>query len=531
MKAEDLKNSILQLAMEGKLVPQNPNDEPASVLLEKIRDEKERLIKAKKIKRNNKESFIFRKNGHFYEKVGKKGEPVCIDEEIPFEIPDSWEWVRINTIREVYTGNSINKTEKETKFTGLNEGYNYIATKDVKFDNSIDYDNGVKIPWDLEKFRVASQGSVLLCIEGGSAGRKIGILNQDVCFGNKLACFKTFNENNDFLFYYLQSPNFKEIFKSKKTGIIGGVGIAKLRNVLMPIPPFNEQKRIMIKLQEVFPKINEYGVNEEKLDKLNSEFPDKLKSSILQEAIQGKLVPQNPNDEPASILLEKIREEKERLIKEKKIKRNKNKSFIYKNNNQFYEKIDNNKPICIDNEIPFEIPNSWEWVRLDTICKYIQRGKSPKYSEIKMYPVVAQKCNQWSGFSLEKAKFIDPKTVDSYKEERILQNKDIMWNSTGLGTLGRVGLYDESVNKYDWAVADSHVTIIRPFAKYVFQEFIYLFLASPTVQLVIESKAGGSTKQKELNLSTIKNYLIPLAPHNEQKRIIDKVFKLNQILG
>ena len=531
MKAEDLKNSILQLAMEGKLVPQNPNDEPASVLLEKIRDEKERLIKAKKIKRNNKESFIFRKNGHFYEKVGKKGEPVCIDEEIPFEIPDSWEWVRINTIREVYTGNSINKTEKETKFTGLNEGYNYIATKDVKFDNSIDYDNGVKIPWDLEKFRVASQGSVLLCIEGGSAGRKIGILNQDVCFGNKLACFKTFNENNDFLFYYLQSPNFKEIFKSKKTGIIGGVGIAKLRNVLMPIPPFNEQKRIMIKLQEVFPKINEYGVNEEKLDKLNSEFPDKLKSSILQEAIQGKLVPQNPNDEPASILLEKIREEKERLIKEKKIKRNKNKSFIYKNNNQVYEKIDNNKPICIDNEIPFEIPNSWEWVRLDTICKYIQRGKSPKYSEIKMYPVVAQKCNQWSGFSLEKAKFIDPKTVDSYKEERILQNKDIMWNSTGLGTLGRVGLYDESVNKYDWAVADSHVTIIRPFAKYVFQEFIYLFLASPTVQLVIESKAGGSTKQKELNLSTIKNYLIPLAPHNEQKRIIDKVFKLNQILG
>ena len=211
------------MAMEGKLGPQDPNDEPASVLLEKIHDEKEKLIKEKKIKRNNKESFIFRKNGHFYEKIGKKGEPVCIDDEIPFDIPNNWEWVRINTIREVYTGNSINKTEKETKFTGLDDGYNYIATKDVKFDNSIDYDNGVKIPKDLEKFRLAPQGSVLLCIEGGSAGRKIGILNQEVCFGNKLACFKTFNEDNDFLFYYLQSPNFKEIFKSKKTGIIGGV--------------------------------------------------------------------------------------------------------------------------------------------------------------------------------------------------------------------------------------------------------------------------------------------------------------------
>ncbi len=259
--------------------------------------------------------FTFRKNGHFYERIGKKGEPVCIDDEIPFDIPDNWEWVRINTIREVYTGNSINKTEKETKFTGLDEGYNYIATKDVKFDNSIDYDNGVKIPKDLEKFRLAPPGSVLLCIEGGSAGRKIGILNQEVCFGNKLACFKTFNEDNDFLFYYLQSPNFKEIFKSKKTGIIGGVGIAKLRNVLMPIPPVNEQKRIINKIRLLSPKINEYGVNEEQLDKLNSDFPDKLRSSILQEAIQGKLVPQDPNDEPASILLEKIREEKERLIK------------------------------------------------------------------------------------------------------------------------------------------------------------------------------------------------------------------------
>lgn len=273
--------------------------------------------------------FTFRKNGHFYEKIGKKEKPVCIDDEIPFEVPDSWEWVRINTIREVYTGNSINKTEKETKFTGLTEGYNYIATKDVKFDNSLDYDNGVKIPKDLEKFRIAPEGSVLLCIEGGSAGRKIGILNQDVCFGNKLACFKTFKDNNDFLFYYLQSPNFKEIFKSKKTGIIGGVGIAKLRNVLIPIPPLNEQKRIINEINKLNPLINEYGSFKEQLDKLNSEFPDKLKSSILQEAIQGKLIPQDSNDEPASVLFERIRDEKERLIKEKKIKRNKNESFIF----------------------------------------------------------------------------------------------------------------------------------------------------------------------------------------------------------
>ena len=353
--------------------------------------------------------FIFRKNGHFYEKIGKKGEPICIDDEIPFDIPESWEWVRINTIHEVYTGNSINKTEKETKFTGLNEGYNYIATKDVKFDNSIDYDNGIKIPRDLEKFRVASQGSVLLCIEGGSAGRKIGILNQDVCFGNKLACFKTFNENNDFLFYYLQSPNFKEIFKSKKTGIIGGVGIAKLRNVLMPIPPLNEQKRIMMKLQEAFPKINEYGVNEEKLSKLNSEFPDKLKSSILQEAIQGKLVPQDPNDEPASVLLEKIKEEKERLIKEKKIKRNKNESYIFKENNHFYERIGKKgEEVCIDDEISFDVPTNWELCRLENLCSLL----NPKIGENGQYPYLNAKFlrNRTDPEIKEKGRFIQTNT-------------------------------------------------------------------------------------------------------------------------
>ena len=531
MKAEDLKNSILQLAMEGKLVPQNPNDEPASVLLEKIRDEKERLIKAKKIKRNNKESFIFRKNGHFYEKVSKKGEPVCIDEEIPFDIPDSWEWCRFGYVVDF----SLGKTppRKELIFWD-NATTPWVTISDMVDGKIINCTQENVNNYALEKsFKgiLVPKGTLLMSFK--LTVGKVSILGLDAVHNEAIISIKPFIDNNncfrDYLFRVLplisQTGDTKSAIKGKT------LNSKSLNKLLIPLPPFNEQERIVNKIEDIIPLIEEYGVDKEQLNKLNSEFPDKLKSSILQEAIQGKLVPQDSNDEPSSVLLERIRNEKERLIKEKKIKRNKNKSFIYKNNNQFYEKIDNNKPICIDNEIPFEIPNSWEWVRLDTICKYIQRGKSPKYSEIKMYPVVAQKCNQWSGFSLEKAKFIDPKTVDSYKEERILQNKDIMWNSTGLGTLGRVGLYDESVNKYDWAVADSHVTIIRPFAKYVFQEFIYLFLASPTVQLVIESKAGGSTKQKELNLSTIKNYLIPLAPHNEQKRIIDKVFKLNQILG
>ena len=456
--------------------------------------------------------FTFRKNGHFYEKVGKKGEPVCIDEEIPFEIPDSWEWVRINTIREVYTGNSINKTEKETKFTGLNEGYNYIATKDVKFDNSIDYDNGVKIPWDLEKFRVASQGSVLLCIEGGSAGRKIGILNQDVCFGNKLACFKTFNENNNFLFYYLQSPNFKEIFKSKKTGIIGGVGIAKLRNVLMPIPPLKEQKRIINKLHDLIPKINEYGIYKESFDILNSEFPDKLKSSILQEAIQGKLVPQDSNDEPASVLLERIKDEKERLIKEKKIKRNKNESYIFKENNHFYERIGKKgEPVCIDDEIPFEIPNSWEWCKFENIIELISGRdlKKTQYNDLKEGVPYITGASNIIGNQLLINRWTEEPAVIAIKNDILLSCK---------GTIGKILILNE--DKVHIARQIMSIRLINE--DLINRNYIIIFLMYYVTNLIniAKSMIPGISREDVLKIN------IPLPPLNEQERIVKKIEKL-----
>ena len=231
-----------------------------------------------------------------------------------------------------------------------------------------------------------------------------------------------------------------------------------------------------------------------------------LTDSILQMAIQGKLVPQDPNDEPASVLLERIREEKRRLVAEGKLKAN-----------DIVE-----KPIE-EQDYPYAIPESWEWVRLEDITIYISRGKSPVYSETKKYPVVAQKCNQWSGFSLEKAKFVDPKTVDKYAEERLLQNGDLLWNSTGLGTLGRMAIYDSSANEYGWAVADSHVTVIRTKTDFCFFKFLYYYFASPEVQRVIEDKSDGSTKQKELAQETVRKYEIPLPPLAEQHRIVDRI--------
>lgn len=184
---------------------------------------------------------------------------------------------------------------------------------------------------------------------------------------------------------------------------------------------------------------------------------------------------------------------------------------------------------CIDDEIPFEIPKTWVWVRLNDICSYIQRGKSPKYSLIKKYPVVAQKCNQWSGFSIDKAQFIEPSTLTSYGEERLLQDGDLMWNSTGLGTLGRMAIYWGSLNPYGVAVADSHVTIIRPLKQFALSKYLYYYFSSNTVQSVIEDKADGSTKQKELSTITVKNYILPLPPFAEQQRIVAKIEELASI--
>ena len=257
---------------------------------------------------------------------------------------------------------------------------------------------------------------------------------------------------------------------------------------------------------------------------LSAGFARRLQKSILQEAIQGKLVPQDSSDEPASVLLERIRSEKSMLIKEGKLKKKDTvDSIIYRgDDNKYYEKK-GSKVVCIEDEIPFEIPNTWAWVRLDVICEYIQRGKSPKYSTTKKYPVIAQKCNQWSGFSIEKAQFIDPDTLPSYGKERFVQDRDLLWNSTGLGTLGRMAIYYSKLNPYELAVADSHVTVIRPFKDYVVPEYLYAYFTSHTVQSVIEDKSDGSTKQKELSTNTIKTYLVPFPPLEEQKHIVKRI--------
>ena len=245
-----IKKSILQEAIQGKLVPQIAEEGTAKELLEQIKLEKQKLIKEGKLKKSALSNSVIYKgdDNKYYEQIGKK----CLDitEQIPFEIPENWAWTRLSYITNIYTGNSISETEKKSKFTDVVGRY-YIGTKDVGFNNQIVYNNGVAIPLKYEQdFRIASNNSILMCIEGGSAGRKIAILNQDVCFGNKLCCFSPFVGIGKYIYYYLQSPSFFEMFNQNKTGIIGGVSIAKVKEILIPLPPIKEQQRIVAQIEK-----------------------------------------------------------------------------------------------------------------------------------------------------------------------------------------------------------------------------------------------------------------------------------------
>ena len=526
MKAEQLRKSILQLAIQGKLVPQDPNDEPASVLLERIRAEKQCLIKQGKIKKDKGDSVIFKGDDNcYYEKCGKS-DPICIDDEVgEIELPNNWILCRLSSVADIYTGNSINENEKQKNYTGLSSGYNYIGTKDVGFDHTINYQNGVKIPFNQTTFRIAHKNTPLLCIEGGSAGRKIGILQEDVCFGNKLCAFESFGINPKYIYYYLQNPSFTQVFKEKTTGIVGGVSINTLKSLLFLLPPLAEQKRIVAEIEKFEPLIAEYDKLEQQATKLDSEIYDKLKKSILQYAIQGKLVPQDKSDEPASELLKRIRAEKKIQLGKKYVE-----SYIFKgDDNCYYEKVGLETKNITD-EIPFDIPNSWSWARLNNLCLYIHRGKSPQYGTYKILPIIAQKCNQWSGIQTEKCLFADKNTISKYSNEQFIRVGDILINSTGTGTVGRIGIIEADLfNDYPKFVADSHVTVVRV-SSMIIAKYVWFFLKSPFIQRNIEEKCSGSTNQIELATSTIANYLIPIPSQIEQYKIVDKITNIYEMI-
>ena len=522
MDTKALRQKILDLAIRGKLVPQDPNDEPASVLLERIREQKKQMVKEGKLKakdiKNDTIIFVGEDNLH-YEKF-QDGTVKYIEDEIPFELPEGWAWCRLGFIGNWQSGATPNRRHHEyyggeipwLKTGDLNDDYinsvpEYITEEGMK--NSSVYLNPV--------------GSVLIAMYGATIG-KLGIANIELTTNQACcACLPIYIKSR-FLFYFLMYQ--KEYFiKQAVGGAQPNISKEKIVSTLFPVPPINEQEKLVLKLDELFNLVNNIDIDKNSLFEIIST----TKSKILDLAIRGKLVHQDPNDEPASVLLERIRAEKEELIKQGKIKRDKKESIIFRDDdNSYYEKI-GDKVRCIDEEIPFEIPDTWEWVRLENCCcKEIRRGKSPKYIEQSETLVFAQKCNtKYNGIDIGLALYLDESTLNKYPEDEYMQDGDIVINSTGTGTLGRVGFYCSTANRNNIPIVpDSHVTVIRSYRE-LHSFYLYAFMKANQSEL--EKKGEGSTNQKELKPLTLKELYVPIPPYEEQLRIavsINNAFSL-----
>mgnify|MGYP000662794272 CR=1 FL=1 len=508
MTGQQLKNSILQMAVQGKLVPQDPNDEPASVLLERIRAEKEKLIKEGKIKKEKNPSVIFRGADNLpYEKIGKN-DPVCIAGEVPFEIPESWEWVRLGSIGDWGSGATPSRTTPEyyngnipwLKTGDLNDGYiTHIPetiTERALLETSV---------------RLNPIGSVLIAMYGATIG-KLGILqtpattNQACC-----ACIPFTGIYNEFLFYFLMSQKLAFI-KRGEGGAQPNISKEKIVATLMPLPPKAEQKRIVEKLHILQPYIESYTLLEKEDIKLHHSFPEILKKSILQYAIQGKLVSQDPTDEPASALLERIRAEKEQLIKSGKIKRDKHESVIFRRDNSYYEKVDGIER-CIDDDLPFEIPESWEWCRLGTILQKLTDGthSTPKYTA-RGIPFISVKDISSGKISFERTKFIS-KTEHELLASRCDPHRDDIL-LTKVGTTGIPVLVDTD-RPFSIFVS---VAQLRFSTELLDKFFLIYLLKSPLVQTQCRENTKG-VGNKNWVMRDIANTLICIPPLAEQKRI------------
>ena len=518
MTAQQLKNSILQMAVQGKLVAQDPSDEPASVLLERIRKEKEKLIKEGKIKREKNPSVIFRGADNTpYEKVGNN-EPVSIADEVPFDIPDSWEWVRLQSVCTKLVDGDHNPPKGEVHRTD----YIMASSTNINQDRLVDLEKVRYLSAELflrENERTAASEGDIFFTSVGSLGRSCifdGSLN--ICFQRSVSVITTLLYN-EYLKYCFDSGYFQNKVQKEATGTAQkGFYLNQLASALIPVPPYDEQVRIVSEIKKYLPLILEYENKQVSLNELNDNFPEQLKKSILQMAVQGKLVPQDPSDEPASVLLERIRAEKERLIKEGKIKRDKNESVIFRRDNSHYEKLGSEEN-CIDDEIPFDIPDNWEWVRLGTVSTYTQTKKkiNAKDADPNMWGLDLEDIEK-GGRLLVKHKVGERKAIG---DKTFFEKGDILYSKLRPYLL-KVLVADED------GICTPEIV---PFKVYggIVAEYLVAYLQSPYVDSTINAATYG-IKMPRAGTETMTALLVPLPPLSEQQRIVNRIKSLIPII-
>ena len=514
MTAQQLKNSILQMAVQGKLVPQDPGDEPASVLLQRIKAEKQELIKTGKIKKDKKSSEIFRGATHnlpyaYCEQIGK--EIRDISDEIPFEIPESWEWVRLGIISTYNQAKQkINAKDADVSIWGLDledleKGGRLLVKKTVGERKAV----GDKT--------IFTKGDVLYSKLRPYLLKILVAPDSGICTPEIVPFTVYGGISAEYIVNFLKSPYVDGLVNGETYGIkMPRAGTDTMISLLVPLPPLSEQHRIVAKIEELLPYIERYGKAEEHLTTLNTTFPEALKKSILQEAVQGKLVPQNPDDEPASVLLERIRAEKQALIKAGKIKKDKHESVIVTRDKIPYEIIDG-KERCIADEVPFELPDSWCWCRLGTIFQH-NTGKTLNSSNHQgtMMQYITTSNLYWDRFELDKLR--EMLFTDSEVEKCTVTKGDLLVCEGG--DIGRAAIWN-----YDYPMRiQNHIHRLRSYAPVEVYFFYYVFYLYKRAGLI----GGKGIGIQGLSSNAIDKLLIPLPPLAEQKKIVAKIEELMQ---
>ena len=507
MNGKQLKNSILQWAIQGKLVPQDPNDEPASVLLDKIRQEKKRLIKEKKIKRDKNASIIYRgEDNSYYEKMLATGEVKCIDEEVPFEIPQGWEWCRLRDLCTVfgrigfrgYTRNDI-----------VEKGFGAItlSPSNMQDNGNMNYSVVSYISWKKyeESPEIKVKANDVLIVKTGSSYGKTCIIRdlpEKATINPQIAVLKYSFVNNQWLTYFLNAPFAQEQFRKYVIGTsIPTFSQEKLSSTLLPLPPKNEQEHLTKKLSLLDKWIGSYNVIQQLIDRLNADIYDKLKKSILQEAIQGKLVPQIAEEGTAQELLEQIKTEKQKLVKEGKLKKSAlNDSVIFRgDDNKYYEQIGSE---VTEIELPFDFPSTWSIARLNAVCQLTDGLKT-----------IGKQC-------LLDAKYLRGKSSETIVEQGKLVYKgdNIMLvdgeNSGEVFIVPQDG-YMGSTFKQLWVSSSMYEPYVLAFIQFY-------------KETLRNSKKGAAIPH--LNKELFYGLIIGIPPLQEQRRIVQKIEQLMQLL-
>ena len=467
MKSQDLKKSILQYAMQGKLVPQDPNDEPASELLKRIKAQKDQLIKDGKIKK-------------------EKPLPPITKDEIPYNLPQGWGWVRLGGICKLEQGTKVNNV----RLPLLNTRYlRYRTDKQILSDGQLVQKDNYIILVDGE-----NSGEVFKVFEDGIMGSTFKLLSINS------------NANIDFILYILKY--YQDVFRySKKGAAIPHLDKELFKNIVIGVPPLAEQKRIVEKLEEILPLVDEYGKNEKILSEMNQKLPKQIRQSILQYAVQGKLIEQNPQDEPASEILKHIKAQKDQLIKEGKIKKEKP------------------LPPITQDEIPYDLPQGWEWVRLGKILTKLTDGahKTPNYQSSGI-PFLSVKDISSGYIDFSNTKFISESEHQELFKRCNPQRNDILL--TKVGTTGIPAIV-ETDKEFSLFVS---VALLKFNNQFIDIKYLYNLILSPLVQAQAKENTKG-IGNKNWVIDKIAQTIIPLPPLAEQKRIVAKVEELMTLVN